>query len=114
MSDEPETPRLTAWYEREATTGYSSRDHARTSVWWPREPPTARLQSHAHGPGQPDTLPAGPICAYLTLSGVDFGGALDDLEWFIDAAREALALVRYQADCMREAEASAPEIEAKS
>lgn len=95
---EPDSARLTAWYERRDRS--SRGDHPNVSVWWPGDPPTARLQTRGHGCNMPDTLPEGPLVAYFKIGGVEFGGYLDDMEWLLDAAREAVALVRWQAENM--------------
>ena len=96
--DPPETPRLIAWYGR-SNAGGTDRPHI--SIWWPQEPPTARLQTIGHGCDRPDTLPNGPLMAHVRIGGIDFGGQLDDLEWLLDAAREAITVVRWQAEQMQ-------------
>lgn len=80
------------------------RDRPRISVWYPSEAPWARLQTIAHGCHEPDTLPAGPPIAYLTIGGVEFGGLLDELDLLLAAATETLGWVREQYEQMRAAE----------
>lgn len=92
--DPPETPRLTAWYNG---TRSDRSDRPSVHVWYPQSPPTARLAVISHG-CNPDTLPTGPLHAYFTIGGCEFGGLLDDMEWLLDAAREAVTLVRWQAE----------------
>jgi hypothetical protein len=104
MSD---TPAIDAFYERTGGSRRSGRrDSPRVSVWYPSELPYARLETMTHGYGDPDTLPDGAPIAYLTISGIQIGGELDDLELLLAAATEALGIVRKYATELREADGS--------
>lgn len=76
------------------------RDYPRLSIWFPSETPSARLQTRAGGCQEPDTLPPGPPIAYLTISGVEFGGYLEELELLLAAAGDSLRWVREQYEQM--------------
>jgi hypothetical protein len=104
MSDyEYKTEATNAWYAK-AGSDYS--DRPSVSVWMPRALPSARLETVAHGCHEPDTLREGPAIAYVTISGVQFGGYLDELELLFDAVHEQITNVRGYHDELRAAEQS--------
>lgn len=86
------------WYDKHG----DGDDRLRVSIWMPTAMPGGRLQTRAHGCNEPDTLPEGPAIAYINISGVSFGGYLDDLELLFDAVREELGNVRIQYENMLE------------
>lgn len=104
---EIETPALSAWYERADQRGGIGAvdDHPEITVRYMRRAPSVTLTTHAKPPGPgaavlswddflPD--PEHPF-AVLVLGGVMFHAPLADLEWYVDAARDALRVLRAMA-----------------
>lgn len=102
-ADQPSAADLLPDAERSASERiYEKWPHgkARPSVrsWMPETVPFARCGVIAGCGDRPDTLPLGPVTAYLTLGGIEFGGYLTDLELQLEAAQEALAYARSHAE----------------
>jgi hypothetical protein len=94
---EPDVPALTAWHKAHPF-GHST-DRPDVRLWMPHEAPYAILQTVDLGCQRSPILrdPAKPMVS-LTLGGVAFAGYLDEIENYIDAARDAVRLARWQAD----------------
>lgn len=92
---EPDIAALLAWGERPDA---SSTDRPRVDVWMPRSTPWANLQTLTRGSGQDRReVLTGPPMVNLHLGGMSIGGYLDEMEQYIDAARDALKLARHYA-----------------
>ena len=77
------------WYEGHK----EGHDRPYTTIWMPTETPHAWLDTIERGPGRLPR-PHNPPTAHFRLAGITFGGYLDELELYLDAAREAMAAVR--------------------
>lgn len=100
---EPPIPALQAWGERADAT---DSDRVRVDCWMPRSAPWANLQTVTRGTGadRHESLSNPLPLVNLHLAGVSIGGYLDDMEQYIDAARDALRMARYYADQLQAAE----------
>lgn len=101
---EPAIPALNAWADRPDAT---DTDRVRVDSWMPRSTPWANLQTVTHGTGSDryEVLNGPHPLVNLHLAGVTIGGYLDDLEQYIDAARDALRMARHYATELQAAEA---------
>lgn len=99
---EIETPALTAWYEHRDLGQY---DRPEVTVRFMQRAPHATLVTYTRGADDGEALgsrvdylpePDRPF-ATLDMAGVMFHAPLADLEWYVDAARDALRVLRAMA-----------------
>lgn len=109
MSDEPEykTEAQNRWYEKNSHLKGLSRDRVNIDVWMPTDFPHSILKTYSGGCHDPDKLPDGPPIAHVTISGIRFGGYLDELEMLFDAVREQIENVRAEYERMKQQELEA-------
>jgi hypothetical protein len=91
MSDDLQYPALEAWHE--AHPYGQSYDTPHTRLWFPHEAPYASLHTVNTG-----TFHGKPMVDLHLGSKIQVGGYLDEIEAYIDAARDALRIARAQAD----------------
>ncbi|MCW2721190.1 hypothetical protein [Pseudonocardia sp.] len=87
------------WYDKHG----NGSDSPCVSVWNPTGLPNTYLNTLSHDCQKPDTLPDGPPIGNVIISGIQFGGPLDDLEMLFDAVREGVGNMRVQYENMLEA-----------
>ncbi len=88
-----------AWYEHAG----GHQDTPRVSVWFPTSLPYGRLETRTVGGHHgKDVLPMGKTLAHVTISGIDFGGYLDDLEMMFRSVDEQIQRLRYIESELRE------------
>lgn len=85
-------PASAAWDKH--SEHWNGHDKPSVTVWYPMEMPYARLKTLNNGCQEPETLPSGPAVVYVNISGVQFGGPLDDIELLFDAVREQIGITR--------------------
>lgn len=100
-NQDDEYPAMTAWDEHPALNRHGRGDTPRISVWMPSAVPYGRVETRTVGDGfeQRDVLPdpERPI-AYVTISGVQFGGYLSELEMLFAAVGDVMTMLRKSAD----------------
>lgn len=95
---EPDVPALNAWHE--AHPYRSGADSPDVRLWMPHEAPYAILQTIDLGCQREPILrdPTRPMVSLKLGGSVNIGGYLDEIERYVEAARDSLRLARWQAD----------------